>query len=258
MGDFTSLSDMLAKEVLTDIAENFFGARRNMDLQLEKFEAALAELKARRNELTQAGCGLNRLLLRGRAVEAFYQAIGVDPAGFSFFSRCDLTPAPGSLPFALTARGRYLKLVLGAYETFQKATDEYLHGVYHQTPRSGGKKMLTIHYQQVLETAVALNTRIHDLNANMSPVCVLQYVKGFDPTTMEKEKILGLEPGGPGCSIDDKLAFRPINIDLLEAMDTPDLPPADQVRDRIEAFCNRHYAENTDAIKRLLAVLSEA
>lgn len=256
MADFQSLSDILAREALTDIAENFFGARRDMDDQLERFEHLLAELRAKEDQASRSGCFLNSLLLKGWAVNDFYQAIGVAPEEFHSHSRCDLAKSFPGVPFAVTTRGKYAKLVFSAYEVFQKAVQAFLHGEYYRDPRTG-KMKITAHYQQVLETAVSINARIHDLNSNMSPVCVLQYVKGLDPAVMDKEKIVGLAPAGEGCSIDDKLAFRPIDIESLEDMDRPDLPPAEEVRERIEAFCKGLYAGHKTEIKALLAAITE-
>lgn len=253
MTGIESLSDILAKEALTDIAENFFGARRDMDAQLERFEHLLAEVRSRGEAADRAGCLLNFLLLKGWAVDAFYQAIGVDPGEFRLQSRCALE-SPPDIPFALTKRGTYAKMVLAAYGDFQRAVDVFLHGEHVQEPRSG-RMRLTPHLQQLLELAVAINARIHDLNSNMSPVCVLQYVKTFDPALMEKEKIVGLAPAGEGCSIDEKLAFRPIDIGAVEALDRPELPPADAVKDRIEGFCRELFSSRKAEMEALLAGL---
>jgi hypothetical protein len=253
MTGIESLSDILAKEALTDIAENFFGARRDMDSQLERFDLLLAEVRARGEAADRAGCLLNFLLLQGWAVDPFYQAIGVDPGEFKLQSRCALDRPP-DIPFALTRRGAYSKMVLAAYGEFQRAVDVFLNGENVQDARTG-RMRLTPHFQQLLELAVAINARIHDLNSNMSPVCVLQYVKTFDPALMEKEKIVGLAPAGEGCSIDEKLAFRPVDIAAVEALDRPELPPAEAVKDRIEAFCRELFASRKAEMQALMARL---
>ena len=215
MTGIEALSDILAKEALTDIAENFFGARRDMDSQLERFDLLLAEVRNRGVAADRGrvpaqfppapGLGRGRFLSghrRGpRGIPAPVPLRPGEPPGHP------LRPDPPGGP---TPRWCWppTRASSGPWTCSCTASTS-------RTPRTG-KMRLTPHYQQILELAVAINARIHDLNSNMSPVCVLQYVKTFDPALMEKEKIVGLAPAGEGCSIDEKLAFRPIDIGLVE------------------------------------------
>lgn len=248
-------SEPLVQEVLTDMANTFFGTRKELDDMMEALDAFVEELRQREAAIALRAGFLNHLFLDERAARDFYAAIKLDSPELLLEAEFSDKTISQEIPFAFSTKGEYIKLVLSAYDATQKACHEYLNGKLCEDPEEQGRMDVTVHYKQIVKMCEIINEKVHQVNTGMSPVCVLQYAKKFNPEAEEKERITGATFGGYACSIDDKLAYRPINFDSLQLKKYPELPDHDEVYHEITSFCKKEYHRHKADIKELISNL---
>lgn len=242
--------DLLAGEVLGEMAGNFFGRRK----ALEDFILLVGDY-ARSLQALAAGVGeraglLNFLLAGPPFSHAFYTAIGVRATstlmGEDFSSRA----LPSQMPSALFGAGRFKKLVKWAYERLQNACDSYLYGPPDDC-RSGADapELPTPSYQLVMEMARRANEEVQKINREVSATGVLQTARKFVPSRPGRHSIEGVQPGMSGERLDRAMAFAPVDIASLSLIEFPPLPEIQQVSDRIAAFCRSHYAAHRQVLR---------
>jgi hypothetical protein len=256
MSSHKNFSDSMAEEVLTDMADTFFGARKELEHTIKAFQSLVETLREKETEV-DAGAGfLNHLLLYGRAGSDFYTSIKVDTPSILLESKIpDQTLLP-KVPFALTSKGKFIKLVLRAYDALQEACDEYINGKYYKDPEEEVKRV-TVHYKQIKIMCEIINEDIQKINRNLNPACVLEYAKGLDYETREKERITGGTLDGYTCSIQEKLEYKPIDFDSLHLKEYPALPKKDSVISEIRSFCKKIYSKNKADIDKLISDLEK-
>ena len=247
MTDFSDYADQLQKEVVSEMAESYFGDRRNLDDLITDFNAMAEELRQQIPTLAMGAARLHHLLLDRSLISDFYLGLEVDPVCIPF---ADDAPVPmfGSLPFALTGAGRYVRCVRKAYDLFQKAVHEYLHGKYYQKGGEKGRKRLTVSYLGLREFASWINAEILRVNGNRTPTGVLRYVKGLDPSQAERERIIGDVSYIDGGTLDVDLGFVPVDFAGLGLPEVQDLAPLSKVRGEISRMCRAiHHARSGEA-----------
>ncbi|MDD4952821.1 MAG: hypothetical protein PHV85_09755 [Desulfovibrionaceae bacterium] len=255
MADYQDFAGELEQEVLSEIAEGFFGARKRLEAMIESLWFVVEKLKATQNKFSAAAAELNRLLLDGALAPEFYARLGVDPLLPPFGQNGPQRPGRINVPLALTRAGRYSKLVLGSYEALQDLAHEYMHGRHYDDPTHKGRKKLTVHYLQVVELWKAVSARIQVVNRDLAPSAILQYVKKFDAETEEKEGIAGCPmPAGQG-GLDKDLGFAAIEFESLGLREAPELPRPDKVAGEIKAFCRRACKTHGPEIEALIKSL---
>jgi len=236
----------LFTEVLTEAAETFFGTRREVDAMIELLERHVEKLKARQKQVEARAALLNYVLLDGTAARGFYRGLAVTPGVLAA-----IAPSPAAwiqpLPFALTAKGRFAKVVGEIYQELAQACQDYMHGSQTQ-----GRKQETEIYHGLLAGMVALiNAEIRRVNEAFSPCQSLRFAKQFSPGHHEAEV--------PDCRYGDcleqKLCFRPLNIAAFNLAVYPDLPPAEAVAGKITAFAKGLFRDHTRAARRVLSDL---
>jgi hypothetical protein len=252
VGFYEKLSDSLNDEVMTDMAESFFGSRRAMEDDLELFQAMLRRLDERKVELQRVFAVLRRLLLDEGELEALLRRLGADPEQAPEAVE-PLDPRPcGKPPSALGFSRRYARVLQWAYACFRDALDVYRHGRWEDDPEQPGRKTLSVSREQVRDRCEELNERIRTMNTTCSPVCMLQYIKEMDPGRMERERITGADFAGYACSLDDKLAFQPLDFDSLGFPAYCDVPEPKQARDALRDTAVRLARERGDEARQAL------
>jgi len=255
VSDLKEFADQLQQEVVSDMAETYFGARKDLEQMIEAFGRWVEELRTHGPKLFQAAARLHRLLLDKDTARDFYIALDVVPSCIPF---PDEPPRPffDKLPMALTLLGRYERCVFRAYDLFHLAADEYLNGRYFDDPEHKGRKRLTVHYLRLKALAEHLNGEIEKVNRR--PVCnALQYVKSMDPVKLQHERLMGdLECGGAEA-LNRDLLFAPIDFDGLGLPVVQDLPSLYKVKGAIKAFCSSIYPARKDDIRRAMDSLIE-
>lgn len=247
MSDFSDYADQLQKEVVSEMAESYFADRRNLDDLITDFNAMAVELRQQIQKVVIGAARLHHLLLDRPLISNFYLELEVDPACIPF---ADDAPVPmfGRLPFALTGAGRYVRCVRKAYDLFQKAVQEYLHGKHYEKAGEQGRKRLTVSYLGLRGFASRINAEVSRVNRNRTPTGALRYVKGLDPSQAERERIIGDVSYVDGGELDVDLGFAPVDFAGLGLPEVQDIAPLFKVRDEIGRMCRAiHHARSREA-----------
>ncbi len=233
-GDF---NDSLVEEALTDMANNFFGVRIELENMIELVHSFTETLREKETEVAARAGFLNYLLLNWQTADDFYKSVNIDCSENLLNSKLSDKTLPVTLPFALTARGEYIKLVLMAYEALQKVCDEYNNGKdsdYSEDKESGN---MPVYYKMIVNMCNLVNDKVKSVNNHMAPKDALRYVKNFNPELMGKERIIGGIAFGES-SLNQKLAFQPIGFNSLKLKKYPELP----VLHRVSSEITLHYS----------------
>jgi hypothetical protein len=245
VSDISDFADQLQADVISDMAESFFGDRKELDNCLEAFAAMVDEFLPVIEKLFRAAATLRLLLLDEATADAFCAELGLDP--------CRLPPSEGapiltrtSLPFALTAKGRYAACVELAYEGLFDAIRDYLHGRCYNDPKQPGRKRVTMHYERLEEIAGIINEKIHKANNDRSVSSMLREVKNMNPEQMEREDMLGDVCYLRGEGLDKDMCFMPIDFHGYRFPEVAELPPLTEVRVVLKRFCKSVFSERRD------------
>ncbi|MUM78458.1 hypothetical protein GKC30_12515 [Pseudodesulfovibrio sp. F-1] len=230
MADFSEYADQLQKEVVFEIAEGYFGDRRNLDDLMADFATMTGKLRELLPGIERAALRLHHLLLGNEA--SLYLALEVDPACIPFGRGMPL-PLFTRIPLALTRAGRYVKCVRKSYDLLQRAVHDYLHGHYHVRDGDGGRKQLTVNYLGLRQFAAGINAEVGRVNRNRTPTGTLRYVKGMDPVNAERERLIGDVSYMDDGALDNDLRFAPVEFEILGLPEIQELPPLREAAGRI-------------------------
>lgn len=256
--DLDAFADGLVLEALADTAQNFFGARRGLEREIELFRSKQEELgRAERRARRRAGL-LHFLLLDADRARGFYADLGVDAKQFVDAVDPEYRSAAFKVPFALTAKGRYAKAVAKAYAMAGEAVDVYLHGRHVKDPDGSGRKILTTNYELLSQWCARINQRIENVNSNMSPSGTMCFVRGLDPGQVARERVSGATLEGRCSGLDAELAFKPLPCMVVDQSVFPELPDAAGIKSRVRRAARRIYASDSGAAKRALAQAASA
>lgn len=245
--------DPLVEEVLMDAAENFFGARRQLDGVITLFQSFVEALREKETDIAVRSGFLNYLLLDGSIAPDFYESIHINAPAFLLDSPFSDKTVPNETPFAFTVKGEYTRFVLQAYDDLQQICDEYTHG----KPDDGNRlEKNDAYYNLLVNMCDLINEKVCHVNTNMSPHSVLQFARRFDAETECKENATG---GMIFCGdgINEKLAYQPIDFDSLQLKKYPELPKQEQVASKITSFCKRSYSNHRNEIRQRVSDLKE-
>ncbi|QJB57763.1 hypothetical protein [Pseudodesulfovibrio sp. zrk46] len=256
MTDFRDIADQLQQEVVTDMAETYFGTRRELDDKIRGFELMVDEFRGLVPRLSQAAARLNLLLLDAPTARDFYIALDIVPSCIPVPSEY-VRPFFDKLPWAFTGGGRYARCVCRAYDLLQKAADDYLNGHYYPDPDVPGRKRLTVHYLRLRALAEHINDEVERVNTELSPSSTLRYVKRMDTEQSEREDVIGLACLTDGCGLDNDLKFDGIDFNGLNLPVVQDLPRISSVKEAIKDFCKEIYPARKQDITIAMNALRE-
>ncbi len=246
------VADALSDEVLTEMAESFFGERIHLDNLLALLEEYVETLHRKAAHIEDHARFLNRLLLEEKHMAHFYEAIGMATIPFPKDAAFSEERLPERVPRALTARGEYLKLVSRAYETLQKSVEDYMNG-NQNTGESRRTEDEDAYYSLVRSMVALINAEIRKVNKNRSPGDVLQSAHRFRSNDTDKAIITGGDSFyGDSSSFSRSLYYDPVDFDTLKLRRFPVPPPHSRVNSRIENFCTRLYYRNEGKVKSLI------
>ncbi|WP_319584756.1 hypothetical protein [uncultured Pseudodesulfovibrio sp.] len=251
MSDISDFADQLQADVISDMAESFFGDRKELDNALEAFGLIVRDFLPVIETMFRASATLRLLLLDEETVGGFCAEIGIEADR--------IPPAEGaailvreSLPFALTAKGRYVACVEAAYKQLFDAIRDYLHGHYYTDPKQPGRKLLSVHYERLKEISDTINGKIHKANNDRSVSSVLREVKNMNPEQMEREDMLGDVSYGRGEGLDRDMCFMPIDFDGYRFPEVAELPPVEEIRPAMKRFCKKVFSERREAVLKAM------
>jgi hypothetical protein len=240
----------LFTEVLSEAAENFFGARRDVDAMIEMVGRYAEKLKLQQQQVEARAALINYLLLDGAASKRFFSHLEIDPAPFAGVAP-SVAVWYGPLPFALTAKGRYIKVIGQVYEELAHACHVYMHG----RPKVRKKDETSVHYTLLADMVDLINKEIKRVNDSLSPCQSLQFARDFSGQAEVSST------GVPDCRyvhcLEEKLCFQTLDIRGFHLAVYPDLPPLTVVESRIRAFTQSLFPDHRRQIAHILAVLGK-
>lgn len=259
MKNLEEFVDALGNEARLEMAENFFGNRRQAEEETELLRRNAEQLRRRFASHVSYVNLLHALLLdvpphrSASAVKNFYQDVPrVDPTLFIEVAKPEQARLFISRPFALTRRGRYVRLVMNAYSGMQNSIDAYLHGRWENDPNIRGKKRQTINIDLLAAWVQSLNERIRKVNQDHSPSSVLEFNRRMNPAAMDRERIAGGTLDNYSQAADKSLAIPELPWDELKLPRPPDLPHPDEIGARLRLFALALYREHSDACKDVM------
>lgn len=248
--------DEFYNEAMSEMAGNFFSRRKEMEARLEGF-AKIAEgvqsvaVKALRRWNT-----FFTLLADEEAASSFCQEHGMAAGHIPALAAATGDPWRFKAPFAFTEAGRYRKSVRYAYVAMRQATLDYNECSYGIDPKNPRKKVLLPNYSTLKELAEKINAEVSLVNTCQTPSTVLAYAKSMDPSSAEKEAIVGGMTGEDVCRIDSDMAFKPVDFDGLALPVLPTPPPLEDVQDSLDAVSDAVFSARREDARRALAFVS--
>lgn len=244
-------ADDLKQELLTEMADNFFSRRHNLDERLEAF-SGLREKVARQGELALARWrAFRKLLLATPETDRFLASLGYDVAALEAFPDNDVLHPRFRQPLALTARARYRRTVRLAYEDLRRELELYNEGRFIPDPRDSRRKARVPGFDHLMDVARKLNEEINSVNSCQCPSDMLRFTKSLDPVRMEQESACG--GVGNACLLNEELAYTRLDLDGLNVPRLPTPPPLDTVEDTLDALADALFATQPEAVKAIQA-----
>jgi len=257
MAPHQNFIDEFYAETMTEMADNFFSRRK--------------ELEARQEAFARIAPAVRQLCAKAlRRWGTFYALLGDASIAGEFCRRAGMEAAPEeavvlaagapgrlSFPMALTARGRHAKAVRYAYQAMRQATRDYMEGGYGMDPRNPAKKVLLPNYASLRRMAQAVNEEVAKVNTCQTPSTVLAYARSMDPSNAEREAVAGGFTGENVCKIDEDLAFKPVDFDGLGLVELPVPPEQEQVRPALDAACEAAWDGHREAVRAALRRLDD-
>ena len=246
----------LQDEVLSEMAETFFSARKAVDDEMELFRSREEELRrAAQRALCHAGW-LADLLTGPDMAEQLWHALGV-PVDFMRLVDGTAVCPHRDMPFAWTRSGQYEKLLLEVYEDTWRAFDDYVNGAAATIPGRPGKVRKLGHRRYRL-WATEINRMVAKANSDHSPSCVLGMARALDVEGQERMKVAGSGMESYACALDATLALPRLDEGLPGLPELPELPPPDAAARTLRAFARRVWRERRDRAAEALARVERA
>lgn len=252
MKGIDDLTESLTTEILVEMADSFFGARKSIDEEKERFNIQAAKVKAIGEATLKRISLLHSLLLKKKYLQDFYRSLGVAPDQLVRLVETTPNNERISVPFAFTRRKRYEKLLLRAYGEAAGAVSGYLHGEYYSDPKEPGRKRLTPSYENLQAWAKKINDHVKKVNQGHSPSSVLSFSKSLNGPQLRHESISEATINGYSNSLDHSLALPPVDFQAYGLQELPELPAPDRVKSKVAGFARGLYKQHKERINALL------
>ena len=255
MDKLDEISKALREEALSEMAESFFGARKEVETEKDLFLVRAGRVRDKGRLALDRAALLHALLLDGAAAPAFYAVLGVEPG--PLLSLVDPQRARLFLarPIALTRRSRYASYVLDAYSVLHDACDDYLHGSTFEDTEHPERKVQTMSYLELRAWCDQINAEVRRINERMPPSLVLECAHGLDVEAVAKEEVTGATLDGFAGELDRGLAMTPVDFAALSLPDLPELPAAGSAAKRVRRFARDLYDQAGERLEAILARL---
>jgi hypothetical protein len=254
MSDFDTYAEGLADEVLSEMAENFFGSRRDMDSRIEQFKELVIELKPFFKKALAHVEALHFVLLDQEGRDGLYRLLGADPLDLPAALGDAAPPQLERMPFAFSVKSRFRKVVERVYRDTRFHVHAYLHGREYSDPEEPRRKRLSVHYVGLKRLERQINTAMKRLNGQTSLSGTLQYIRGLNPAELEREKVAGM-PAGNVTKLDEQFRFKPVDLESEGLVPLPDFPPFEEVRGILFGYIDALYARDKAAVRKMLGRL---
>ena len=251
-------SESLAEEVLTDMANNFFGDRVQLEEKIKLLHRTADLLRRKEAKIKDKAAFLHYLMVTPKAARSLYEAISVDTDAFPVKGELLENVLPDVAPSALTRKGEYVKWVLWAYETLAVACLNYNCGTLTDRPEKEGIQADDADYRLLESMCILINEEVDRINRRCLPSQVLQAAKRFNQATQAKEYFTGGGTYyGDECTLNKNLAFKHIEFSSLNVKKISELPPVDNVRAPLIKVAKINYAQNKARINDMIDFIKE-
>lgn len=233
----------LLNELLTEVADSFFSARKAVDEMRAILDTHIMGLKIKENAIRRQLDFLTYLLVDSPTAADFFRMLGVKAESLRT-GPCAAVDLPScAIPFGWRRRSKYVKLVKRCYAELHLLLNDYQHGTCPHPSRATETRPAypATDCKLVLELAKLINAKIMELNCNMTPSGTLQFVKQFDARSQLNDFVAGANAADYTLSIDAKLKLDPIDLKSLPLVEFPALPAPDRVALRIESYCRKIF-----------------
>ena len=251
MGINDDMTESLVGDILNDAATSFFDARRAIEAKIELFQEYVERLHKMAADVLSMAALLNLLLVDDRQAKTFYRMLGLDGDMFLAAKKADPRDLLSDIPFGFGFNSRYKKLVLMVYTKLKENCGVYMKGPPESAQMSPQTDQEYVYYRSIVKMHQLINREIRQINDNISPSCTLQFAKQFKPDLLSKEKITG---GGlsNSRSLDEKLCYRPIDLNTLALVEFPALPNPDDVSSSVNRLCKKLCNQYPDELKQIV------
>jgi hypothetical protein len=242
------LQDDLHAEIMTEMAENFFSRRRNLEDSLDQFYRLVVRVRRVGMAALVKWHTLFRLLLCDDTAKRLFESLGAVPADILWYCKNVNRNRADAAPLGPDGLGRYVKQWNALREGAQPPRTN-IHGSSLGTPW-----MLqdARHPRISPGQGYVSGGQCRDITVNegQSPYSVLAFAS-LDPEGLQRETIAGA-PLSDTQKIDRDLAFVPIAFEDLGLPHIPELPPLSEVRDRLKGVCRNLLRTRKDEVEAML------
>lgn len=258
--NFDDYADGLRNEVVGEMAERFFGVRRELEDDIVRWQRLVEEMRPCLTRLCERAACLHFLLFDDEGVAGFYASLGVSSEPYEeLASRAQAACiAAMRVPFGFRLSSRYMRLVESSYDAFQKELDAYLNGVWSDDPDRPGRKRVSPHLAQIKELAEDINSRVAEVNAENAPSCALRYVRSLDPAEVERRELTGATLTDERCGLDASLAFAPVDLDALDFPEPLWLPSFSMAASGLARYVRRLAEKHASEVRDLFTAIRRA
>ncbi len=261
MSNLDGFASDLVNEVLSEMADNFFGARKRMDDHLERFDKLMGKLRSLEQQVELQAGKLHFILGGAAQAKQFYLLLGIKQGEPGFELTNGPAPCIDKFPRAFTPQGRFTRLVLSSYAALQEQTDAFMNGNHQPHPDQAKRLVLSLHFKQLKAYSEEINKAIEKMRQEMPVSSAIRYAKGFaDPAQVDKERVTGAHcqlPLGKNQGLDASFAYQTIDFSAYGIRKYHDLPSVDQVKPLILTFCRKLYATEKATVVKTMAALKK-
>jgi hypothetical protein len=252
------IASSLVEEGLKEAADEFFGKRVRLESEVALLHELARELKKMESKVLHWRNLLHFLLLEGDRVTiaAFYSAIEIDVRDDELaYDPEEVKLEDIIMPFSLRTKTLYQKIVHDIYHNLAVSIEGYYRGTYYEDRMMPGKKILSIHYDKLMEMTKDLNRRIENNNTFSKASEILQFTKKLDVDAQDKERITD---SGINYTLDEELRINSIRVEDYGLTRFTPLPLGKSVELRIHSFLDSIYREQKDRITDLMQRIRRA
>jgi hypothetical protein len=252
------IASSLVEEGLKEAAEEFFGRRVRLEEEVDLLRSLAADLKKMEQKVIHWRNLLYYLLLDGdrEAIDRFFSAISVDLHEEEFeYNKDDVVLDNILVPFSFLKKNKYKKIVLDVYHNLSISIETYYNGEFYTDKFHPGKKILSVHYNQLEKITDDLNREIEKNNLYSKTSDILQFAKKMDVDAENKERIIDT---GVHYTLDEEMKLDTVDFRGFGLAQFTLLPQGKEVKEKVFSFLGVLYTENKHRIHELLTRIEEA
>lgn len=255
--DFDQFAEALRREALSDAAQSFFGPRVEIDREVELYEQAAAEVRRTGEAAARRAALLVESCLGPTFAAPLFESVS---PGLSSWLTATKEVRPDynfELPWALTVRGQYVRLLQRVYGLFVESVDVYREGREYRDARYSNMPRRTPSLSLLHQWGEDLNRRIRELNESKQASHLAQFTRNMDQCRLEQERVASSAVAGVYCALDDGLSLACVPCPPAGLPDLPTPPSADAAAEALKTFGREQYRLYPEDVVLLLKRLGE-